>query len=60
MEGSEALPVMVRPHPQMRFSQPELYRQILGLDGVKVDTLDTPPTRCPAQILVSDISGINA
>ena len=52
-------PVIVRPHPQMKVSQPDLYRQILALDGVTVDTARTPSAAMSrAHILLSDISGI--
>lgn len=51
--------VLVRPHPQMRFSQVELYQEILGLEGVEVDTSTTPALAMSrADLLVSDISGI--
>ncbi|WP_143434166.1 hypothetical protein [Hydrogenophaga sp. H7] len=51
--------VIVRPHPQMRVSQPELYSEILGLEGVEVSTDRTPVSALSrAHILLSDISGI--
>jgi CDP-glycerol glycerophosphotransferase (TagB/SpsB family) len=51
--------VVVRPHPQMAQSQPGLYREVLGLDGVTVDTARTPlAAMAAADILISDISGI--
>ncbi len=51
--------VIVRPHPQMRVSQPELYAKILALKGVEVDTQRTPSTAMSrAHVLLSDISGI--
>jgi hypothetical protein len=51
--------VIVRPHPQMRQSQAELYHAILSLDGVTIDTERTPSTAMSkAHILLSDISGI--
>ena len=51
--------VIVRPHPQMKVSQPELYAQILALDGVEVDTARTPSAAMArAHILLSDISGL--
>lgn len=51
--------VIVRPHPQMRVSQPDLYRQILALQGVSVDTERTPSSAMSAaSVLLSDISGI--
>ncbi len=51
--------VVVRPHPQMKLSQPDLYARVLGLDGVEVDTSRTPgDVMARADILVSDISGI--
>lgn len=52
--------VLVRPHPQMKVSQPELYARILALDGVEVDTGRTPSAAMArAHILLSDISGIS-
>lgn len=51
--------VLVRPHPQMRVSQPELYEEILSLKGVTVDVSRTPADAMRrADILISDISGI--
>lgn len=51
--------VIVRPHPQMKVSQKALYQEILGLDGVTVDTEVTPAeAMSKAHILLSDISGI--
>jgi hypothetical protein len=51
--------VIVRPHPQMRVSQPELYAKILALEGVEVDTERTPSgAMSKAHVLLSDISGI--
>lgn len=51
--------VIVRPHPQMARSQTELYRQVVALEGVTVDTGRTPlAAMAAADILVSDISGI--
>jgi hypothetical protein len=51
--------VIVRPHPQMKVSQPALYQRILGLEGVTVDTSRTPADAMSrAHILLSDISGI--
>ena len=51
--------VIIRPHPQMRISQPELYAQILALEGVVVDTSRTPAAAmAQAHVLLSDISGI--
>jgi len=52
--------VLVRPHPQMKVSQPELYAKILALDGVEVDTQRTPSSAMSrAHIVLSDISGIS-
>jgi hypothetical protein len=52
--------VIVRPHPQMKISQPELYGQILALKGVNVDTSRTPSdAMSAASVLLSDISGIS-
>lgn len=51
--------VIVRPHPQMKVSQPELYAKILALEGVEVDTGRTPAAAMSrAHVLLSDISGI--
>lgn len=51
--------VIVRPHPQMKASQPALYQEILGLKGVSVDTQRTPAdAMSKAHVLLSDISGI--
>lgn len=51
--------VLVRPHPQMRISQPDIYERILKLQGVEVDTSRTPIAAMNrADIIVSDISGI--
>lgn len=52
--------VIVRPHPQMKASQAELYAQILAMEGVTVDTARTPvDAMARADIVVSDISGIS-
>lgn len=51
--------VIVRPHPQMRVSQPALFERILATPGVEVDTSRTPSDAMSrADILLSDISGI--
>ena len=51
--------VIVRPHPQMRVSQAELYERIIALRGVEVDTARTPANAMSrAHVLLSDISGI--
>lgn len=51
--------VVVRPHPQMRISQPDLYAEILALEGVTVDTQRSPAdVMTRASILISDFSGI--
>ena len=56
---AERYRVIVRPHPQMRVSQPELYSQILAIEGVEVDTARTPSlAMARADVLLSDISGI--
>lgn len=56
---SENFDVIVRPHPQMKISQPELYKNILELSGVVVDTSRTPSeAMSKAHIMLSDISGI--
>jgi hypothetical protein len=52
--------VIVRPHPQMRISQPELYEKVLALQGIEVDTSRSPAaSMARAHILLSDISGIS-
>ena len=43
-EIARHFPVVVRPHPQMQTSQPQLYAKILSLQGVTVDTQRTPAT----------------
>jgi hypothetical protein len=51
--------VIVRPHPQMKISQPEMHAKILALEGVEVDTSRSPANAMSrAHILLSDISGI--
>jgi CDP-glycerol glycerophosphotransferase (TagB/SpsB family) len=51
--------VIVRPHPQMKVSQPELYARVLASSGVTVDTQRTPADAMSrAHVLLSDISGI--
>jgi len=51
--------VIVRPHPQMKVSQPELYAKVLATSGVTVDTQRTPAgAMSRAHVLLSDISGI--
>lgn len=51
--------VIVRPHPQMKISQPDLYAKVLSLSGVTVDTQRTPSdAMSKAHLLLSDISGI--
>ena len=51
--------VIVRPHPQMKLSQPALYQRILSIEGVTVDTAQSPSgAMSRAHILLSDISGI--
>lgn len=51
--------VIVRPHPQMKVSQPELYARVLAVPGVHVDTSRTPAeSMAKAHVLLSDISGI--
>ncbi len=51
--------VIVRPHPQMKVSQPALYAKILALHGVEIDTARTPSgAMARSHILLSDISGI--
>ena len=58
-EIARHFPVIVRPHPQMKVSQPDLYAQILSLSGVTVDTGRTPSAAMSAaSVLLSDISGI--
>jgi CDP-Glycerol:Poly(glycerophosphate) glycerophosphotransferase len=56
---AERFRVIVRPHPQMKVSQPALYAEILGLEGVEVSTDRTPVSALSrSHILLSDISGI--
>jgi hypothetical protein len=51
--------VIVRPHPQMKISQPQMHARILALQGVEVDTARSPAEAMGrAHILLSDISGI--
>jgi hypothetical protein len=51
--------VVVRPHPQMKYSQPALYAELVALEGVEVDTAQTPAqAMARADVLVSDFSGI--
>ena len=51
--------VIVRPHPQMKHSQADLYDKILALEGVEVDTERNPmASMTAASLLLSDISGI--
>ena len=51
--------VIVRPHPQMKYSQEVIYEQILALENVEVDTSQTPASAMfRADVLVSDFSGI--
>ena len=58
-EIARHFPVVVRPHPQMQTSQPQLYAKILSLQGVTVDTQRTPATAMAmASVLLSDISAI--
>jgi hypothetical protein len=59
-ELARHFPVIVRPHPQMKISQPELYTKILSLAGVSVDIARTPSAAMSAaSVLLSDISGIS-
>jgi hypothetical protein len=59
-EIAKSYSVIVRPHPQMKISQPELYAKILGLAGVQVNTDRTPSAAMArAHIVLSDISGIS-
>jgi hypothetical protein len=56
---SQRYATIVRPHPQMRISQPALLQEILAMEGVVIDTKASPAdARASADILVSDISGI--
>lgn len=58
-EVAQRFQVIVRPHPQMRVSQPHLYAEVLALEGIEVSTDRTPAAALSrAQILLSDISGI--
>ncbi|MDR2332933.1 MAG: CDP-glycerol glycerophosphotransferase family protein [Burkholderiaceae bacterium] len=56
---AEHFNVIVRPHPQMRISQRDLYEKICLIQGVEVNTSSTPISAMnAADILLSDISGI--
>lgn len=56
---SDRYTVVVRPHPQMKYSQPALYAELLALEGVEVDIAQTPAqAMVRADVLVSDFSGI--
>jgi hypothetical protein len=58
-EVAERYKVIVRPHPQMRISQVDLYKEILEMKGVVVDSSSGPSEAMSrADILISDISGI--
>lgn len=58
-EIARAYKVIVRPHPQMKVSQQQLYQKILRLPGVEVDTSLAPAKAMSrAHLLLSDISGI--
>lgn len=51
--------VLVRPHPQMRVSQPDLWNEVLRIPGVEPDTSTTPASAMSrADVLLSDFSGI--
>lgn len=51
--------VIIRPHPQMKISQPGLYAKIAALPNVEVDITPTPAAALSrAHVLLSDISGI--
>lgn len=51
--------IIVRPHPQMKFSQTELYERVIGIEGVEIDTNETfEDSMARADVLVSDFSGI--
>ncbi|MBD9369456.1 CDP-glycerol glycerophosphotransferase family protein [Xanthomonas sp. XNM01] len=51
--------VIVRPHPQMGISQPDLHAQVLALADVEIDTALVPSAAMArADLLLSDISGI--
>lgn len=51
--------VIVRPHPQMKISQPELYATVTALPNIEIDTARTPAASLArAHVLLSDISGI--
>ena len=56
---AEHYDVVVRPHPQMKISQPQLYEEILAIEGVVVNTDPSPADAMSrADVLISDISGI--
>jgi CDP-glycerol glycerophosphotransferase (TagB/SpsB family) len=51
--------VIVRPHPQMKISQPGRQAEILAITGVTVDTAPTPEdSMARADIMITDYSGI--
>jgi hypothetical protein len=57
--AAERFDLIVRPHPQMKASQSELYEEVLAIEGVAVDSRPTPADAMSrADVLVSDISGI--
>ena len=56
---SQKFEVIVRPHPQMRVSQTELFEKIKSLQGVEVDLNKTfEDSMARADLLISDFSGI--
>jgi hypothetical protein len=51
--------VTVRPHPQMRLSQPDLFARVLATPGVDIDTSRSPAEAlAAADLMISDFSGI--
>ncbi len=56
---AERYDVIVRPHPQLCISNPELYAEVTALKGVTVDTERTPAVAlAKADLLISGVSGI--
>jgi hypothetical protein len=51
--------IIIRPHPQMKISQIELYEKIISIKGVQIDTEDMCDlAMSKADLLISDFSGI--
>jgi hypothetical protein len=51
--------IIIRPHPQMKISQVELYEKIININGVQIDIEDMcDNAMSKADLLISDFSGI--